>query len=152
MSITLRHTLATVAYRGGKAIRDAPEGFSAVNAGEGSRTAGEILAHICDLFDWAVEMTAGRQGWAPKPPQSWEADCDRFFAGIAALDSALSDPIETYEETLFQGPIADALTHIGQISLLRRLGASPVRPENYARADIVAGRVGRHQTAPRREF
>lgn len=124
-----------------------------MRAGDGSRTAGEILAHVCDLFDWAVEMAAGRQVWAPKPPQTWDGDCDRFFAGIAAFDRALESPlVDTTEATLFQGPIADALTHIGQISLLRRLGQSPVRGENYARADIVAGRVGRDQADPRREF
>jgi hypothetical protein len=152
MSLTLRHTLATVAYRGGKALRNAPTGFSSVSAGEESRTAGEILAHICDLFDWGATMAEGRQAWAPKAPQSWEADCDRFFDGLAAFDRALESPVEGSEPMLFQGPIADALTHIGQISLLRRLGRAPVRAENYARADITSGRVGRDQTAPRAEF
>jgi hypothetical protein len=152
MSLTLRHTLATVAYRGGKALRNAPNGFSSVSAGEGSRTAGEILAHICDLFDWGATMAQGKQVWAPKAAQSWEADCDRFFDGLAAFDRALESPVEGSEAMLFQGPIADALTHIGQISLLRRLGRSPVRAENYARADISSGRVGRDQPAPRAEF
>jgi hypothetical protein len=152
MSLTLRHTLATVAYRGGKALRNAPAEFSIVSAGEGSRTAGEILAHICDLFDWGVTMVTGKQAWAPKAPQSWEADCDRFFEGLAAFDRALESPVEGSEAMLFQGPIADALTHIGQISLLRRLGQSPVRPENYARAEIASGRVGRDQAPPRAEF
>jgi hypothetical protein len=152
MSLTLRHTLATVAYRGGKALRNAPTGFSSVSAGEGSRTAGEILAHICDLLDWGSTMAEGKQVWAPKAPQSWEADCDRFFDGLAAFDRALESAVEGSEAMLFQGPIADALTHIGQISLLRRLGRSPVRAENYARADITSGRVGRDQTAPRAEF
>jgi hypothetical protein len=152
MSLTLRHTLATVAYRGGKALRNAPVGFSSVSAGDGSRTAGEILAHICDLFDWGTMMAQGQQVWAPQVPQSWEADCDRFFNGLAAFDRALESPVKGSETTLFQGPIADALTHIGQISLLRRLGGSPVRAENYARAEISIGRVGRDQTRPRAEF
>ena len=152
MSLTIRHTLATVAYRGGKALRNAPAGFSSVSAGEGSRTAGEILAHICDLFDWGAMMAQGKQVWAPKAPQSWEADSDRFFDGLAEFDRALESPVEGSEAKLFQGPIADALTHIGQISLLRRLGRAPVRAENYARADITSGRVGRDQTAPRAEF
>src|SRR5215469_13394326 len=152
MSLTLRHTLATVAYRGSKAIRDAPAGFSAWSAGPGSRPAGEILAHICDLFDWGVTMAQGKAVWAPKPPQSWEADCDRFFAALTAFDRALESPAAGSEPLLFQGPIADSLTHIGQISLLRRLAGSPVRAENYARADIVSGRVGPDQTSPRAEF
>jgi hypothetical protein len=152
MSLTLRHTLATVAYRGGKALRNAPVGFSSVSAGDESRTAGEILAHICDLFDWGTMMAQGQQVWAPQAPQSWEADCDRFFNGLAAFDRALESPVKGSETMLFQGPIADALTHIGQISLLRRLGGSPVRAENYARAEISIGRVGRDQTRPRAEF
>ncbi len=152
MSLTLRHTLATVAYRGGKALRDAPVGFSSVSAGDGSRTAGEILAHVCDLFDWGAMMAHGKQVWAPRPPQSWEADCDRFFAGLTAFDRALESPAAGSETMLFQGPIADALTHIGQISLLRRLASSPVRAENYARAEITSGRVGRDQATPRAEF
>lgn len=152
MSLTLRHTLATVAYRGGKAIRQAPPGFAAVSAGEGSRTAGEILAHICDLFDWGALLAQGQHVWAPKAPQTWEADCDRFFEALSAFDRALESPAPGSEPLLFQGPIADALTHIGQIALLRRLGGAPVRPENYAKADIAAGRVGRDQAPPKREF
>jgi len=152
MSLTLKHTLATVAYRGGKALRNAPTGFSSVSAGEGSRTAGEILAHICDLFDWGAAMAQGKPIWAPRTPQTWEADCDRYFDSLAAFDRALESPVEGSEAMLFQGPIADALTHIGQISLLRRLARSPVRAENYARAEITSGRVGRDQPAPRAEF
>ena len=152
MSLTLRHTLATVAYRGSKAIRDAPEGFSSWSAGPGSRPAGEILAHICDLFEWGVSMAAGKPVWAPKPSQSWAADSERFFASLAAFDRALESPVAGSEPLLFQGPIADSLTHIGQISLLRRLAGSPVKAENYARAEIVSGRVGHDQAKPRVEF
>jgi hypothetical protein len=152
MPLTLRHTLATVAYRGGKALRNAPAGFSTVSAGEGTRTAAEILAHVCDLFDWGATIAQGKQVWAPKAPQSWEADCDRFFEGLATFDHALESPVDGSESMLFQGPVADALTHIGQLSLLRRLGQSPVRAENYARAEITSGRVGRDQAAPRAEF
>lgn len=152
MEFTLRHALATVAYRGGKAVRHAPESFSTFRAADGSRSAGEILAHVCDLFDWGVTMAHGKQVWAPKPPQSWAADCDRFFDGLSAFDRALESPVAGSEPLLFQGPIADSLTHIGQINLLRRLANSPVRAENYARAEIVSGRVGRDQADPRAEF
>ena len=53
---------------------------------------------------------------------------------------------------MFQGPIADALTHIGQIGMMRRMAGAPVRGENYFKADIAAGRVGAEQSAPRFEF
>jgi hypothetical protein len=150
----LRHALATLAYRGGKAIRGAPEGFSGSSAGPGSRSAGEILAHIGDLLDWAIELCDGRHTWRDSTPLPWPRECERFFAGLAALDGRLASPapLRTPAEGVFQGPLADALTHVGQIALLRRLAASPVRGENYLKAEIVAGRVGDDQAAPRREF
>jgi hypothetical protein len=150
----LRHTLATLAYRGGKAVRGAPPGFGDHRPSPGSRSAGEILAHVGDLLDWAVALAEGRHDWHESPPLPWPREVDRFFAGLAALDSRLAAPapLGSPAERLFQGPIADALTHVGQISLLRRTAGAPVRGENYFKADISAGRVGPDQTAPRREF
>ena len=150
----LRHTLATVAYRAARPLRDAPPGFAEFRAGPTSRAAGEILAHIGDLLDWALEMAKGRQTWKDSAPLSWENEAGRFYAALARLDAYLAseEPLATPEENLFQGPIADALTHLGQISMLRRLAGAPVRGENYARASIAAGRVGPEQNPPRREF
>lgn len=150
----LRHTLATLAYRGGKALRGAPAEFASFRAAPDSRSAGEILAHVCDLFGWASLICAGRQVWADGPVVPWEEGCARFFAGLEAFERALEteEPLAAPEEKLFQGPIADAFTHIGQISLLRRLAGSPVRGENYFKAEIVAGRVGPDQAAPKREL
>ncbi len=150
----LRHALATVAYRGGKAVRDVPPNFASFCAGETSRSAGEILAHIGDLLDWAVALADGQHVWRPQPADAWDDGVRRFFDGIARLDSRLTDsaPLGFPAEKLFQGPLADALTHIGQIGLLRRLAGAPVRGENYFKADIVAGRVGPQQSPPKREF
>lgn len=150
----LRHTLATLAYRGGKTLRGAPEGFSGFRASETTRTPGQILAHIGDLLDWALSISKGKQEWRNSQQQSWEMDSQRFFATLAAFDSYLAsgEPLGAPAEKLFQGPIADALTHVGQIAILRRMASSPVRAENYFRAEIVAGRVGPDQAAPRREF
>ena len=150
----LRHTVATLAYRGGKMIRGAPASFSQVRIQAGSRTAGEILAHIGDLLDWAVSVAKGAETWHDSKPQAWEADAARFFAGLQTLDAYLASPapLACRADQLFQGPIADALTHVGQIAMLRRAAGAPVRGENYLRADIVAGRVGAEQTTPRREF
>lgn len=150
----LRHTVATVAYRGGKALCGAPDGFSTFRAADGSRSAGEILAHVGDLFDWALSIAEGAQAWHDSAPRSWEADTDRVFEGLRRFDEYLASkaPLGAPPERIFQGAIADALTHIGQIALLRRLAGAPVRGENYFKADIAAGRVGRDQAAPRREF
>jgi hypothetical protein len=150
----LRHTLATVAYRGGKAVRDAPAGFGEFQAGSGVRTPGQILAHIGDLFDWGLSIAKGKQAWNDSTPLAWDAEVARFFSTLKAFDDFLAsaEPLQAPAEKLFQGPVADALTHVGQISILRRLAEGPVKAENYYRADIVVGRVGAEQTPPKREF
>jgi hypothetical protein len=150
----LRHTVATLAYRGSKALRGAPDGFSTFDCGSGCRTAGEVLAHVGDLLDWALSMADGSRQWRDSKPQSWANDVSRFHAALTAFDAYLNSdkPLQAGPEKLFQGPIADALTHVGQIALMRRLAGAPVKGENYFVADISAGRVGREQSAPKREF
>ena len=150
----LRHTVATLAYRGGKALRGAPDSFADFRAKDGTRTPGEIPAHIGDLLDWALAIAQGKPAWHSSAPLPWNQEVDRFFAALATFDACLGseNPLGTPSERLFQGPIADALTHVGQISMLRRLHGCPVRAENYFVAEITAGRVGKNQAAPRREF
>jgi hypothetical protein len=150
----LRHTLATLAYRGGKVVRDAPEGFATFRIGESTRRPGEILAHIGDLLAWMLCLLRGEHIWNGAPPGTWDQESSRFFDGLARLDEVLASdaPLGSSPEQLFQGPIADALTHVGQLAMLRRLAGSPVRGENYFKAEITAGRVGQEQPAPRREF
>lgn len=150
----LRHTLATLAYRGGKAVRGAPASFTSFRAAEGSRPAGSILAHVGDLLDWALKLADGEHVWREVPPAEWEDDVGRFFEGLARLDERLAAeaPLGFPAAQIFQGPIADALTHVGQIAMLRRLAGVPVKGENYFKAEIVAGRVGAEQALPRREF
>jgi hypothetical protein len=150
----LRHTLATVAYRAGKAVRSAPEGFAEFQAGEGVRTPGQILAHVGDLFDWALSIAIGQQKWHDSKPLPWEQEVARFFAALKKFDDFLasSEPMQAPPEKLFQGPVADALTHVGQIAILRRIAHAPVKGENYFAAGIEAGRVGADQVEPKREF
>ena len=150
----LRHTLSTLAYRAGKALRGAPDGFSSFRASETTRTPGQILAHLGDLFDWALSIAKGKQEWHDSPPRAWGEDVQRFFAAVQSFDSYLASdaPLLSPADKLFQGPIADALTHVGQIALLRRMASAPIRGENYYRAEIVVGRVGFEQAMPKREF
>jgi superfamily I DNA/RNA helicase len=150
----LRHTLATIAYRGGKVLRDAPTGFSTLRIASTSRTPGEILAHLCDLLDWAGYLCEGRHVWKDSQPQEWKENVARFFQALARLDERFSSgrQLGSPAEALFQGPFADALTHIGQIALLRRVAGVPIRGENYFRADIHAGSVGPAQSSPQVEF
>ena len=150
----LRHMLATLAYRGGKAVRGAPAEFAAFKASATSRTPVEIVAHIGDLLEWLLSIMQGHQKWNNPAPQSWEAEIERFFRLLAAVDAYLASdaPLHETPEKIFQAPIADAFTHVGQIAMLRRMAGVPIRGESYHKADIVAGRVGRDQTPPRREF
>ncbi len=150
----LRHTVATVAYRAGKALRGAPESFAEFRCGETTRTPAKILAHMGDLLDWAISIARGKEQWHDSQPLAWNAEVARFFASVKRFDEYLGSHEIVLEplEMLFQGPVADALSHVGQIAMLRRLSATPIRGENYAKAEIVAGRCGWEQAAPRREF
>jgi hypothetical protein len=150
----LRHTLATLAYRGGKALRGVPDGVARLKVAEGSRTPLEILAHVNDLLDWALALCRGEHVWQDSAPTDWTGESARFHAALAALDAYLAgrDALGFPAGRIFQGPVADALAHVGQINYLRRLGGAPVRGENYFRAEIVAGRVGPEQALPAREF
>jgi hypothetical protein len=150
----LRHALATLAYRGGKAIRDAPDGFGAFEVSPGTRTPLQILAHIGDLYEWMVHLIDGEHVWADSPERSWDEEVERFHRLLAELDALLASdvPLQAEAERLFQGPVADALTHVGQLAMLRRIARSPIRGENFYKADIARGRVGPEQSDPRREF
>jgi hypothetical protein len=150
----LRHTLATLAYRAGKAVRDAPPTFATFTPGPTSRTPANILAHMGDLFDWALSLARGKQTWKNSTPLAWDAEVARFFDALGRFDAYLAseEPLHAPCAQLFQGPIADALTHTGQLTMLRRIAGSPIQGENYAQADIVAGRVTAAQSSPRREF
>jgi hypothetical protein len=150
----LRHTVATLAYRGGKALRGAPASFADFQAGQKTRTPVQILAHVGDLFDWALSLAKGEHAWKDSTPLPWDQETARFFATLGRFDAFLAsvEPLATSPERLFQGPIADALTHIGQITILRRLAGVPIKGENYFKAEIERGRTGGDQAAPRFEF
>lgn len=150
----LRHALATVAYRGAKSLRDVPENFSEFDPGKDVRPPRKILAHMGDLMDWALSIAIGKREWRDSQPLPWEKEVERFFSALRKLDEYLAstEPIHVPPEKLLQGPIADALTHVGQIVMLRRLAGEPLKSESYYEADITLGRVGADQTKPKREF
>lgn len=151
-----RHTLATLAYRAAKTMRGAPESFADFNPGPTSNTPLRIVAHMGDLFDWAFTMLSGDPKWNTSEPKDWPHECSRFFASLKRFDDYLESglPIQYDLGCIFQGPVADAFTHTGQLAMLRRLHGSPMKGENYMRADIVIGHVTAHQTPanPKYEF
>ena len=150
----LRHTLATLAYRAGKTLRGAPPSFAGFRAGPGSRSPVEILAHMGDLLDWGLQLAQGHHIWKDSPPRPWDEEVARFFAALRAFDDFLAadERLGFLPGRLFQGPVADALWHTGQLAMLRRMAGEPIRGENYFKADLAMGRVGPEQSAPVREF
>ena len=150
----LRHCLATTAYRAGKALRDAPESFGNYKADETSRTPVQIVAHMGDLFDWALSISKGKEVWHESKPLPWAQEVARFFDTLKKLDDYLcgQEQLHVSPEKLFQGPVADAVNHVGQLAMLRRMAGAPIKGENYFKAEIATGRVGLEQAAPKREF
>ena len=150
----LRHTVATLAYRAAKVLPDAPPEFATFHSAETTRTPGQILSHLGDLFDWALSIAMGSQTWSDAKPLEWQQGVDRFFTALGKFDDYLASGAQLHasEEKLFQGPVADALTHVGQIAILRRLAGTPIKGENYSVAQIVAGNVGPNNAPPKGEF
>jgi hypothetical protein len=148
----LRHTLATVAYRAARAVEDAPEDF-AVFDGAGKQPV-KILAHMGDLFDWALSMATGNPTWNNSKPLAWADEVRRFFTSLGAFDRYLAsaEPLLAPVERLFQAPVADALTHIGQIAMMRRMAGYRTKGENFYEAAIKVGQVGEEQPAPVKPF
>src|SRR5581483_645646 len=146
----LRHAVATLAYRGAKTIRNAPENFGDFN--DAGRTPGKILAHLGDLIDWALSMAAGTSKWNESQPVLWDKETERFFASLRKFDDYLAseNPLQCPLERLLQGPIADALTHVGQLAMLRRMAGASIPGENYFAAQVEIGRVGPEQVAPQK--
>jgi hypothetical protein len=152
----LRHVVATLAYRCAKTLRGAPEGFEAFKASPTTRKPVEILAHIGDLLDWVLALASKGHTYHESTPLPWAEEQARFHRALKALDEYLAGdgPLVTRWQQLCQGGLADALTHTGQLAMLRRMYGAPMKGESYARADIVAGRVGPKQTPaePKYEF
>lgn len=150
----LRHALATVAYRASKAVRNPPEKFGKFRASPSSRSAVEIVAHMGDLFDWALTMAKGQTVWRSSEVMKWKPELERFFASLTAFDEYLASdaPLHGTSEQVLQGPVADALTHTGQLTMMRRMAGGAVRGESYARADIRMGNTGADQPASLAEF
>jgi hypothetical protein len=148
----LRHTLATLAYRGAKPLRDAPATFADFNGA--GRTPAQILAHLGDLMDWSLSMANGSRQWHESKPLPWNEESQRFFTALKKFDDyvASAEPMQAPIDKLLQGPVADALTHVGQLAMMRRLAGCPIQGENYYAATIEVGRVGADQAPPKRSF
>lgn len=148
----LRHTLAALAYRAARALDGAPGHFAGF-AGAG-RMPVQILAHMSDVLDWSLSVAIGHEQWHIAQPRAWEEEKARFFAALKAFDDFLASdaPLQAPIDRLVQGPVADALTHVGQLAMLRRLSGSPVVGEDFFMANVTTGRVGADQALAVRPF
>jgi len=149
----LRHMLAVIAYRGGKTLRDAPASFFRYDTG-GGRTPLDILAHVGDLMDWGLRISKGAPKWTEATPAAPEAEIRRFHATLEAWDAYLASgaPLGGDTARTLSGPMADALTHVGQLAILRRMAGAPTRGESYYQAAIRPGQVGPDQPPPVKPF
>lgn len=146
----LRHFLAALAYRTQKALRDAPSTFADFRVAATARTPFELVWHMTGVIGYARTMLHGGE-FEPPRLASFDAEVDRFHATLAALhddfgNTALRAAIS--DDQFLQGPLADAMTHTGQLAMLRRLHGSPVPSENFIFAGIVGDNVGREQPLP----
>lgn len=148
----LRHALATLAYRTVRALENTPDTFAHFSSA--GRRPDQILAHMGDLLDWALSMAQGNPAWRYSQPLAWPQEQQRFFAALSELDSFIASPVplQAPVERLLQGPIADALTHVGQLAMLRRIAGTPARGENFYVAAIAMGQVGPVQPEPVKPF
>lgn len=146
----LRHFLAALAYRTQKALRGAPADFGDFRAAGNVRTPHELLWHMTGLMGYARTFLRGGD-YAPPAVASLAAEVARFHEQLALLAADLADPALTSrltDEQFLQGPLADAMTHAGQLALLRRLAGAPVPSENFIHAAVDPGNLGPEQPEP----
>jgi hypothetical protein len=148
--LILRHLLATIAYRAGKAIRGTPDAFGQHRQTPDSPSSADIVAHMGDLMEWVLRLLRGEWTFTKATPLPWHQEIARFYRTLKAVDDELASgaPIRWDPAKVIQGGLADALTHTGQLAMLRRLSGHKMKGESYARAEIVIGRVGPDQTPP----
>jgi hypothetical protein len=147
----LRHFLAALAYRTQKALRGASPQFGSFRAAAGVRTPAELVRHMTSVLGYARTYFIGGRYW-PEPLPSLDAEVARFHEMVrdvaAHVEKGPSPGLDISAERLLQGPFSDAMTHAGQLALLRRLAGNPVAPENFIVADVHADRLGPDQPEP----
>lgn len=146
----LRHFLASIAYRTQKALRDAPEDFAAFRVIPGVRTPHELVKHMTSVLGYARTFFIGGEWW-PEMLEQFDDEVSRFHEVLESLSQHLEESEflqDMTPERMLQGPFSDAMSHAGQLAMLRRLFGSPIPPENFIMAAIEAQNVGPHQPDP----
>ena len=139
----LRHLVATIAFRASRALRDTPEDFESVRLAEGGMTARELLLHLSNVMSFALATVSGTER-IRHDAVKWPQEVERFYSLLAQIDTRLAEGASVLagmDLKLVQGPLADALTHVGQLHAMRRMTGSPVPPTNYIQVEVQAGRI-----------
>lgn len=144
----LRHFVSTLSYRAHKALKDAPENYPRLDIGHNARTPIEILNHMTYVLMVVQAVLLGDEYEKIEPKiLDWDEEVKRFYDVLEDIDDILlknADMIDASEaRTLLQGPLADAMTHVGQLAMLRRLADSPIEKENFSKAEIKPGKFFR---------
>ena len=146
----LQHFLAAVAYRTQKALRGAPDAFADFRAGINVRTPHEIVWHMTGVIGYARTMFHGGR-FTPARAETFPREIERLHATFEGLREDFGNPglsASITDEQFLQGPLSDAMTHAGQLALLRRLAGSPVASEDFIFAKIDASNVTADQADP----
>ena len=148
--VLLQHFLAALAYRTQKALREAPPAFADFRAGANVRTPHELVWQMTRVVGYARTMLRGGEFKPPAMP-TFEREVERFHATLAALHADLVDDglqATITDEQFLQGPLADVMTHAGQLAMLRRLAGAPIPSENFIHANIFTDNVSQQQPPP----
>jgi hypothetical protein len=148
----LQHFLAALAYRTQKALRGSSENFPSFRAGAKVRTPHELVSHMNSVLGYATTFFLGGSYRVPQLAD-FGKEVERFHSTLTSLSELVakeSDWVEISPEQLLQGPLSDAMTHAGQLAMLRRLAADPIPPENFIFAEIDAGNLSPEQPQPAR--
>jgi hypothetical protein len=147
----LQHFLAALAYRTQKALRGAPESFARFEPGNQIRSPQELLRHMTSVLGYSRTFFIGGS-YRPEPLETLKAEIERFHAMLESLSGHLAEGDQLLngvtEERLLQGPFSDAMTHAGQLAMLRRFHGDPVPPENFVEAQIDPGNLTSFQASP----
>ncbi len=139
----MRHLVAAIAYRASRSLRDAPTGYENVRLADDSMSAKELVFHMTNVTAFAL-ATVTHTERVRHDPRDWSGEVERFYALLGELDAKLAAGVSLdpgMDLKLVQGPLADALTHVGQLHSMRRKAGSPIAPANYIKADIQTGRI-----------
>ena len=137
----LRHSLSTIRYRADVSLQDAPEGFGEFELGSGTRTPVEIIAHICQVLTFTIKALDPETTLVPSSKsKTLDARIRQLNRCLHDADILFRDITDMKADTakrLLQGPIADALTHVGQRAMLRRCAGAPIEGENLFEAEML---------------